>query len=861
MATHVTPTPAQTDAVNSQPFETVRRTAEQLPIGTVLDTLRTELANNDNVIVEAPPGAGKTTIIPLALLTEPWLEKRRIVMLQPRRVAAKAAATRMASLLGEEPGQTVGYRMRLESRTSRSTRIEVVTEGVLLRMLTEDPSLDDVGLLIFDEFHERSLDGDLGLALARYARATFERDTPLKLLVMSATLDMESLAGYLDAPTVRSEGRSYAVDIQYQAPKPRERLDDQVQRTVERALHRHPDSSLLVFLPGQGEIQRIAKALPVPPNTQIHPLLGSLSLAEQQQAIAPAPTGQRKVVLATNIAETSLTIDGVHVVIDSGLERRPVFDPTSGMSRLHTVAISQASATQRAGRAGRLAPGTAYRLWSEHQQQQRPAQLAPEIDEADLAPLVLQLFAWGIYDPAELDWLSPPPAGAYAQARDLLERLGAIDATGNTLTLSDEGFAMAGIATHPRLAHMLLAGGRVGALREASLIAAVLSDRDPVDRESPDMSLRLDYLNDARHCPAPYRGWRQRTLKLAEQLRRRVPQNSVASLRRPNTDQLPAYLLACAFPERIARRRHNGGFQLANGRSARFADSSSLDRETWLAVAEVGGLAGGAGATIRSAAALDPTLFDGPLKNLLREEIKLDWDKDSGRFIAERRARCGALVVQRQSLQDIPDELRINGLLELIRDAQMSQLNWNAGARSIVARAQLMERLDPSWPGFDETTLMATLQDWLGPFLSGVKRLGDLKKIDLRDALKARLSWDQQQALDRLLPTHLTVPSGSCIAIDYAEDPPVLAVKLQEMFGATETPVIGGGRIALKIHLLSPAGRPLQVTQNLETFWDEGYGEVRKEMRGRYPKHPWPENPREAEPTRHTKRRQSQRTT
>lgn len=838
--------------------DSVLRAAADLPIAAVLDELRTTLAHGDNAIVEAPPGAGKTTIIPLALLPQPWLGERRIVMLQPRRVAAKAAATRMASLLGEEPGQTVGYRMRLESRSGAATRIEVVTEGVLLRMLTDDPSLDDVGLLIFDEFHERSLDGDLGLALARYARETFERDTPLKLLVMSATLDGDSLAAYLGATPIRSEGRTHPVAIEYLPPRsPRERLDEQVLRAIEGALGRHPDSSILVFLPGQGEIHRIAKALHPPPGTQVHPLLGSLTLAEQQRAIAPTPTGQRKIVLATNVAETSLTIDGVHVVIDAGLERRPVFDPPSGMSRLHTVAISRASATQRAGRAGRLAPGTAYRLWSAQRQEQRPAELAPEIDEADLAPLVLQLFAWGIYEPQELDWLTPPPPGAYAQARELLERLGAITTTDAGTTLSPEGAAMARIATHPRLAHMLLAGSQVGAVREASLIAAILSDRDPVDREGPDMTLRLDYLDEAQRCPPPYRGWRQRTRALADQLRRQLPKHTVTPLHRPDPEQLPGYLLASAFPERIARRRHNGGFQLANGRSARFPDPGILDRSQWLAVAEVGGLAGGSGDTIRSAAVLDPALFDGPLKHLLGAETTLNWDKDSGRFIAERRRRCGALVVERETLKDVPDEVRVQGLVTMIRDAKMSNLAWTAGARRLLARARLMATLEPSWPAFDNDALETSLEDWLAPFLGTVRRLGDLKKVDVTAALKARLDWNQLQALDRQLPERLAVPSGSHIAIDYDDSPPVLAVKLQEMFGATQTPTIAGGRIALKIHLLSPAGRPLQVTQNLETFWDNGYAQVCKEMRGRYPKHPWPEDPRDATPTRHTKRRHS----
>ncbi|MEM1401888.1 MAG: ATP-dependent helicase HrpB [Pseudomonadota bacterium] len=828
-----------------------------LPITGVLEAVSQTLADRDQLLVEAPPGAGKTTVIPLALLEAPWLAGRKILMLQPRRIAARSAAARMAELLDERPGETVGYRMRLESRVGPSTRIEVVTEGILLRMLAEDPSLEDVAVIIFDEFHERSLDGDLALTLALHGRELFEREHPLKLLVMSATLEQKDLVDYLSASVIRSEGRAFPVAVHYRpARSPKERIADRVKRAIEDAVDRHPESSVLVFLPGQGEINQVAKALSVSSDISVFPLLGSLSLEEQRRAIAPLSAGQRKIVLATNVAETSLTIEGIHVVIDSGLERRPLFDPNTGMSRLHTVSISRASAEQRLGRAGRLAPGTCYRLWAESQHAQRSAHLAPEIEEADLAGLVLQLFDWGVYDPAELKWLTPPPAGPYQQAVDLLLSLGAAERTATGLALTNHGSAMAGVATHPRLAHMLIAAAEVGALEQGALLAAMLSDRDPLRHEGPDMETRLEYLQSGERCPARYRGWQQRTRKLAKQLQSRIDAPVVTPLSRPVAEQLTGYLIACAYPERIARRRHNGGFQLANGRSARFAEPSSLDKARWLAVAEVGGRAGQRGDGIYSASALDSALFDTLLSDLLREEIHVDWDKQSGRFVAERRVRCGELLFASESLREVPEAERVGKLLELIRDGRLTTLPWDKSAESFVARARQMRALDEGFPNYSEDALADSLEDWLAPFLVAVKRLQDLKKIDLLEALKARMTWEQQRELDQSLPQRFAVPSGSSIAIDYHENPPVLAVKLQEMFGSTETPSVAKGRLPLVVHLLSPAGRPLQVTRDIAHFWTEGYAEVRKEMRGRYPKHPWPEDPLTALPTRHTKKRQ-----
>ncbi|EED31444.1 ATP-dependent helicase HrpB [gamma proteobacterium NOR5-3] len=830
----------------------------ELPIHDTLDDIREHLRMQPNLVLEAPTGAGKTTLVPLALLEEPWLQGRKIVMLQPRRLAAKNAALRMADLLNEPVGKTVGYRMRLDTKVGAETRIEVVTEGILLRMLSDDPSLSDFGLLIFDEFHERSLDADLGLSLALNARETFEQDPALRIMLMSATLGTTALEAFLNTRAVRSEGRLFDVAQHYsQASKPRERIVDRLAPVIEKAVATHSNSSVLVFLPGQGEIRQLASRLELPRDVSLRPLYGDLSLKEQQLAIEPSPPGQRKVVLATNIAETSLTIDGVDVVIDSGLERKPQFDPNTGMSRLETVRISQASSVQRAGRAGRLGPGNCYRLWSAAQQQQLKAQDEPEIQSADLTSLVLQLFSFGVYDPAELAWLTPPPPGPYQQAVDLLLDLNALCHSDSGLRLSSHGSAMASIAVHPRLAHMLVMGQSVGGSETAAQLAAVLSDRDPLGRESPDMRTRLEYLSGEITCPAVFRGWQKRTLQLAAQFSRQLPRDFNARLPRPSAEQLPGLLIACAYPDRIARQRHSGGYQLANGRSSQFESPNALSASKWLAVAEVGGMAGRKGDVIRSAAPLDPALFQTLLKEQISEETVVDWDAKSGRFIAEHRSKCGALLLRRETVSDVSDEARTRKLLELTRDAELSNLPWSDQTREFLNKNRLMSGLESDWPSFDTTELVATLGDWLAPYLSSIKKLGELKKLKLLEILQSRLSWEQLQTLNTALPERLEVPSGSQIKIDYGEDPPVLPVKLQEMFGSRQTPSIAGGRIPLVIHLLSPAGRPLQITQDLQGFWQSSYEDVKKEMRGRYPKHPWPDDPAGAQATRHTKHRRN----
>ena len=847
-----------------------------LPIEDCLEDLKQSLSERDEVVLEAPPGAGKTTIVPLALIDEPWLVGRKILMLEPRRIATRAAAYRMASLLGEHPGETVGYRMRLESKTSRHTRIEVITEGILTRMLQRDPALDGVGLVIFDEFHERNLDSDLALALCLQGRTLFADDTggaqsPLKILVMSATLDGDALSKALaDAPLIKSEGRAYPVDVVYgSARQPRERTVDRVVATIRQALTENPQSSVLAFLPGQGEIHRCSDALAEwilerkIPGVHLRPLFGHLSMDEQQRAIAPLSgkdAGDQKVVLATNIAETSLTIEGVDVVVDSGLAREARFDPSTGMTGLHTVKISSASSQQRAGRAGRTAPGKCYRLWSAAQQKQLVAHGVPEILSADLAPLALQLLQWGVDDPAELTWLDAPPRGPWQQAIDLLESLGAIERKSGSCILSAHGAAMSSLPLHPRLAHLLLCGAASGCGRPAALLASLLSDRDPMGQEGPDIGQRLDILTGEARCPSRYQGWVSRTRQLAGQFEQQLGKlktDRSAPGFLLTAEQMPGYLLACAYPDRIARRRHSGGYQLANGRSANLTGEHHLGKNRWLAVAEVSGMVGGKGDVIRSAAALDEALFSTALQDMVSDETIAQWDKQSNRFVAEEQHRIGALVLRRKSLDKVPAAAKRAALIDYIRDQELRPLPWNDEHRQWCARVCLLrsEAGEQGWPDVSQAALLATLDDWLGPYLDKVRLLQDFKKLDLSSILQALLPWEQQQRLKQLVPPRLQVPSGSSIAIDYTQSPPVLAVKLQEMFGCEHTPTVAGGKVALLVHLLSPAGRPLQITQDLAGFWRSSYHDVKKEMKGRYPKHPWPDDPLVAIATRYTRKR------
>ncbi|MCB1691410.1 MAG: ATP-dependent helicase HrpB [Pseudomonadales bacterium] len=829
-----------------------------LPIASAIDDLQDALSRGDAVL-EAPPGSGKTTIAPLALLEAAWLGHRKIVMLEPRRIAARAAAHRMASLLGEEAGQTVGYRMRLETRVSAQTKIEVITEGILTRMLQSDPSLDDVGLVIFDEFHERSLDADLALALCLKGREIFrEPDAPLRVLVMSATLEQGRIATLLgDAPVVRAEGRQYPVDIEYMGASRRdERIAGRVTTAVLQAITKHPTSSILAFLPGQGEISQCRDELDAAlrergiSGISIKPLFGNLTISEQSAAIAPMKRG-RKVVLATNIAESSLTIDGVDVVIDSGLAREPVYDPVTALTRLTTRRISRASSEQRAGRAGRQCPGTCYRLWSRTEQDQLEPHGAPEILSADLTSLALTILEWGATDPGELPFLDAPPRGAWLQAIDLLVSFGAIQAQ----RLTSLGERLAALPLHPRLAVMLVRGAEIGEASSATLLASVLSDRDPMSQDDPDMTHRLDVLTGRLPCPGPHRGWLNRTKQLASQYASQLARQDVAVTSSLDAEKVPGYLIACAYPDRIARRRHAGGYQLANGRTANLAAQHYLGKSRWLAVAEVGGLARRKGDIIRAATSLNESLFDTLLAHEVKSETVVEWDRRENRFIAEARRSIGAIVLARTTLTDIPIEEKRLALCELVRREGLDIFNWPAELTQWRARVELVRRTlpDAAFPAMDDETLLATLEEWLAPWLDNIRTKADFARLDLAAILHARLSWQAQRDLDVLAPPRWRVPSGSSHRIDYTSSPPVLAVKLQEMFGAEDTPTVVQGRVPLVVHLLSPAGRPLQVTQDLAGFWRSSYHDVKKDMKGRYPKHPWPDDPLTALPTARTK--------
>jgi len=838
-----------------------------LPIEQALPALRQALQQRDEAVLEAPPGAGKTTRVPLALLEERWLAGQSILMLEPRRLAARAAAERLASQLGEQVGETVGYRIRLESKVGPRTRIEVVTEGILARRLQGDPGLDGVGLVIFDEFHERSLDADLALALTLNARALL-RDEPLKLLLMSATLEGARLSSLLDdAPVVSSEGRMFPVLQRWSRPfQAGERIEPRVVQAVLQALDEET-GSLLVFLPGQAEIRRVADALAEQLSSRaaivLCPLHGELELSAQRAAIEPAPPGKRKVVLATNIAETSLTIEGVRVVIDAGLARVPRFDPASGMTRLETRRISRASATQRAGRAGRLEPGVCYRLWSEDQHAQLAAYEEAEILQADLAGVALQLVRWGV-EPDELAWLDRPPAAAYAQAQALLERLGALRRNGRGgWQLTEHGQAMAELPAHPRIAHLLLRGHGLGLGRLAADLAALLVERD-IQRGSErgggcDIANRLGLLEEraGRHAGA------QRVRQLARQFRGllRGP-GGVPPVDGDDPRWLGA-LLAFAYPDRIAQQRREGSgeYRLANGRAAVFAEPDALMKETWLVIAELGSRQGQREERIYRAAMLDPAMFEQTLAELVTQRDELDWDEREGVLRAERQRRIGELVLSREPLTGLDETGRGQALLGLVRRKGLTLLPWTPELRQWQARVGLLHQLDlaaagsSEWPDVSDAALLARLEDWLLPYLSKVSRLAHFAQLDLKAMLATLLPWPLPQRLDELAPTSIKVPSGSQVRLDYNETPPVLAVRLQELFGLAQTPRIAAGRVTVKLHLLSPARRPVQVTQDLASFWQNTYAQVRKDLKGRYPKHYWPDDPLIAEPTARVKPR------
>jgi ATP-dependent helicase HrpB len=819
-----------------------------LPIEPLLPELRAVLSAGPSAVLQAPPGAGKTTRVPLALLGERWLQGRRIVMLEPRRLAARAAAKRMADLIGERVGETIGYRVRLDSAISARTQVEVVTAGVFIRQIQDDPSLEGFGAVLFDEFHERSLDVDLGLALCLDARQALRGD--LRILAMSATLDGAPIARLLDpsvptgAPILTSEGRRFPIETRYLPRDPPGRLDETVSAAVRRALdNEHGD--LLVFLPGVGDIRRVQTRLEesVATDIDIVPLYSDLPLDRQDAAIRPSAAGRRKIILATSIAETSLTIEGVRVVIDSGYTRAPRFDPATGMSALQTIRVSRASADQRRGRAGRLGPGVCYRLWTEPAERGLIPQTPPEIVDADLAPLALELAAWGAEAP-RLAWLDPPPAGALTAARELLQRLGALDASG---TATDEGRRMAKLGVHPRLGHMLLRGRDLGLGVLAADVAALLGERDILrgDARARDADLRhrVDALRSRSRAVQP-------VAQVATHWRRQlgIKDGHDAPAERAGE------LVALAYPDRIAQLRTGtrGQFRLSNGRGATLAETDPLAGQEFLAVASLD--AGNTAARIFLAAPIDEARLREVFADQIRDTEFVAWESREQAVLARRQRRLGELVLDDAAFEPRPEQLA-DAMLDGIRELGIGALPWTKDLRSLQARVMFLRRPDgEAWPDLSDTALMATLGVWLAPYLRGISRRGHLDRLDLAGAIRAQLDWQQQKTLDREAPTHVTVPSGSRIPIDYSGETPVLAVRLQEMFGLAQTPAVAGGRVPLLLHLLSPAGRPAQVTKDLASFWAGAYRDVRRDLRGQYPKHHWPDDPLQAPPTRRAKR-------
>lgn len=802
-----------------------------LPVDEVLAQLVTDLARHDRVILEAPPGAGKSTQVPLALLKE--LEGR-IIMLEPRRLAARSLARYLAARLGEKPGETVGYRTRTDSAVGPATRLEIVTEGILVRRLQQDPELAGVSLVIFDEFHERNLFGDLALALTLDVQEGLRDD--LKILVMSATLDGERLKAFLSpCASLKSEGRSFPVEVRYQAPKANQPWLGLCESVVLNALANEP-GSMLVFLPGGGEIRRLAERLEgrLPADVSLYPLYGDLDKALQDAAIAPPAQGQRKLVLATPIAETSLTIEGVRVVVDSGWCRRPVLDSATGMSQLKLCRISQASATQRAGRAGRLAPGIAIRLWGESQQQSLVAQTPAEIMEADLGPLALELALWGIAQPAELRWLDLPPPRPWRDAQTLLDQLDAVQ--GGKITAA--GKAMGRLGCHPRLAHMLtrVASEAGTSLKEACLLAALLEERDPMGHWDSDLASRLSALG--QH---PIR-------RQAERYQRQLKGQGGAAW------SLGA-ILSLAYPERIAQQVAPGRYRLAMGRGAVLAEGDRLWGSPWLVVAQMSGDKGDA--LIRQAAPVDEADWRALHQRHIQWQPRLDWAGE--RLVAVEEERYGALVLASRPLPKLDQSERTKALCDWLRRQGSDALPWDEQCRQWQTRVQCAARWLPEqpWPVVDDASLLAELENWLGPYLGNITSKQALAKVDLFAALQSLLPWPLPSVLASELPTRLEVPTGQQFALEYREEePPVLSVPIQALYGQLASPTICEGRVTVTCALLSPARRPLQVTRDLAGFWAGSYGEVRKEMRGRYPKHEWPEDPANAKPTRFTKKRQ-----
>ncbi len=853
----------------------------RLPIDDILPDLKQTVAGSSNVVLQAPPGAGKTTRVPLALLDLPELGQGRIIMLEPRRLATVHAANRMARSLGEQPGETVGYTMRFDRRISVGTRIEVVTEGILTRRLQRDPCLEGVALVIFDEFHERNLHSDLALAFCLEAQREVRPD--LKILVMSATLDCGPVAALLgNAPVVASAGQSFPVEVRYCEESSHTRLPERMTALIRRALI-EAEGDILAFLPGSGEIRAcrelLLQGLP-DTSVAVHPLYGDLPFADQERALLPSR--QRKIVLATNIAETSLTIEGVRVVIDSGLSRMVRHDPSNGMNRLVTVRESKASAEQRKGRAGRMAPGVCYRLFCRHTFNAMTDFSPPEITVSDLSSLVLELAVWGAREPADLSWLTPPPEASLAAAISTLSDLGAIDAKG---LATGSGRRMAELPVHPRLARMLARGIELGLADVACVLAALLSERDIFHHGPGEVAAvcESDLLERYEALTARKNGRERHILesavraveRTAAQLARLTGSDAGGrnaapgqkSVKKPTPGEYngesalspddAARLLLAAYPDRIARQREDDSdrYLLANGRGARLSPKSGVRNRPYILAVQVD--AGTKGEWfIHLACALSPGLIRAECCERIETRRKVTWDTGLERLAAWEEEGLGSVILSRRPSVPVDDEA-IPLLLAAISDSSLELLNWSSTARQLQGRARLLRQAFPEeeWPDIDDDWLLKNLPEWLEPFLYGARSKREILAIDLPTALKALFSRNQLLLLGERAPTHITVPSGSRITIEYGTgEAPILAVKLQEMFGCADTPAIAAGRVRLVLHLLSPARRPVQVTRDLKGFWENGYREVKKELKGRYPKHPWPDDPWNAVPTRMTNR-------
>lgn len=823
----------------------IKTMSSEFPIHEIIPELKRTLLAGNVIIVEAPPGAGKSTVLPLELLNESWLNGKKVLMLEPRRLAARSVATRMASSLGQKIGEKVGFRVRFENKISKATQLEVLTEGILTRRLQVDNTLENVGLIIFDEFHERSLHADLALALCREIQQVLRED--LKIIIMSATLDGDSISKVLgNAPVIRSKGRQFPVALKYLSNSNDLPIPKQVVNGIQKAL-RDEDGDILAFLPGVWEIQKTKELLEeFDSKILITPLYGDLPLQKQQEAIMPDLSGRRKVVLATSIAETSLTIEGIKVVVDSGYSRVPKFNPGTGLTRLETVRVTKDTAEQRAGRAGRLGPGICYRLWNEYSYHNFVPCRIPEIQEADLAPAMLELAQWGTSDIYELNWITPPPSAAVANACEVLQMLKAIDEKGK---ITCKGKEMLKMPAHPRIAHMLLEGKESGTAHLACDIAALMEERDSLQKESgSNLCLRVEVL----------RKWRKKEFVNADKnILERIERLSAVwrDLLNQKVDNsiLPedqtGKLIAAAFPERVAMKIDKSNrFRLANGRLAKLEDHDHLESEAWLAVAHMdSGIKEG---RIFMAAPLNPK----DIEHLTVQTSYVAWDERVGQVVSKTDFRLGDIVIDTKYSYSVPELDRAGILFELIKKEGLSLFNLTEDANSLLDRISSLKiwRPEDNWPDLSEKVLLENLEDWFGPYIREIRKKEDFHKMDIKAVFMGMFSWEMSQKLDELAPEKIKVPSGSEIKLKYSSDgsKPVLAVRLQEMFGLLETPAVNNGKMTVLLHLLSPAYRPVQITQDLKSFWQNTYPGVRKELKIKYFKHSWPEDPWTAEAVR-----------